>query len=443
MQLERKAVLQAPKTASRSRGRVAFRGLLALVVLCTSCLVQAQPGAYATGKYRDLFAEAGHPPAQTRARLDAAYAQLFHGKPQDEAIYFAAGANPQGPLAYISDIGNHDVRTEGMSYGMMIAVQLDRKADFDALWNWAMTYMYLGSPSQPAYGYFAWSCRVDGQHNDETPAPDGEEYFAMALYFASARWGDATGIYDYHSQADRLLRTMLHRKRIVATTKFGNQDVAAEMDEAHSMVRFIPGVSGRDFTDPSYQLPAFYELWARWGPAEDRPFWARAARASRIFFSKAANPVTGLTPVNANFDGTPHATGFPQSTEFGYDAWRTASNWSVDWSWWHADPQEPILSNRIQAFFAAQGPAYAELYTLEGKPVLAGHPAGLVAANAVAGLAATDQARARRFTEELWSLGIPRGPGRYYGGMLYLLSALHASGNFRIWTPAWAQGGKR
>ena len=29
-------------------------------------------------------------------------------------------------MAYISDI-NHDVRTEGMSYGLMIAVQFDRK----------------------------------------------------------------------------------------------------------------------------------------------------------------------------------------------------------------------------------------------------------------------------------------------------------------------------
>ena len=28
-----------------------------------------------------------------------------------------------------------DVRSEGMSYGMMITVQLDKKAEFDALWN--------------------------------------------------------------------------------------------------------------------------------------------------------------------------------------------------------------------------------------------------------------------------------------------------------------------
>jgi len=27
-----------------------------------------------------------------------------------------------------------------MSYGMMIAVQMNRKAEFDAIWNWSKTY---------------------------------------------------------------------------------------------------------------------------------------------------------------------------------------------------------------------------------------------------------------------------------------------------------------
>ena len=30
----------------------------------------------------------------------------------------------------------------------------------------------------------------------------------MALYFASARWGDGTGIYNYKAEADRLLGDM-------------------------------------------------------------------------------------------------------------------------------------------------------------------------------------------------------------------------------------------
>ena len=112
-------------------------------------------------------------------------------KPQ--SVVFSAGKNANGPLAYLTDWNNHDVRTEGMSYGMMISVELNQKAEFDALWNWAKTYMYIDDPHHPSYGYFSWSCKTDGTPNEETAAPDGEEYFVMALYFAAARWGNGSG----------------------------------------------------------------------------------------------------------------------------------------------------------------------------------------------------------------------------------------------------------
>ena len=154
-------------------------------------------GAFSTGRYRNLFAELGHSQTAAQAKVDEAYRQLFHGDPQTQAVFFSAGRNADGPLAYITDWANHDVRTEGMSYGMMIAVQMNKKAEFDALWNWAKTYMYAGNPQHPSYGYFYWSCKTNGKPNEETPAPDGEEYFAMSLLFAANRWGSATGIYDY------------------------------------------------------------------------------------------------------------------------------------------------------------------------------------------------------------------------------------------------------
>jgi oligosaccharide reducing-end xylanase len=102
------------------------------------------------------------------------------------------------------------------------------------------------------------------------------------------------------------------------------------------------------------------------------------------------------------------------------------------------------LSDRNQQFFASQGiDKYGPVYTLDGKdlgptPRLTHEdapPAGLVGTNAVAGLAATDRARAKQFTEALWKTLIPSGQSRYYDGMLYLMSLMHASGEFRIWSP--------
>lgn len=409
---------------------------------------------------RNLFLEDGHAPAQIDAKLEFAYRQLFHGDGANQAIYFAAGSNANGPLGYVTDWANHDVRTEGMSYGMMIAVQMNHKADFDAIWNWALTYMYITDEKLPSAGYFAWSCKTNGMRNSLGPAPDGEEYFVMSLYFASARWGDGAGIYDYHAQADRLLHSLVHHPQDGGAD--AQTSMSAEFDASKHQVRFVPYA---DFTDPSYHLPAFYQLWALWGPREDRDFWLTAAKTSRVFFAASADPRTALTPAYANFDGTPHQTRFAQSTIFGFDSWRTASNWSVDWNWWHADPTEQKLSNRIERFFTSKGPHYPSIYKLDGTPlgpndsvpsVQSGtkpapvsakkndhspdyqHASGLVATNAVTGLAATDRELARPFVEALWKLPVPDGEFRYYNGMLYLLSMLHCSGHFRVWQPAWA-----
>ena len=400
-------------------------------------------GAYATGKYRNLFAEDGHSQAEIRAKVDAAYSQLFHGDPQTQAIVFSAGSNANGPLMYVTDWANHDVRTEGMSYGMMIAVQLGKKAEFDAIWNWAKTYMYTADPTAPSYEFFAWSCNTDGTHNSEGAAPDGESYFAMALLFAGNRWPGGKGIYDYHAEAEKLLSAMVHRQVISAPGPDGPHVVGPMMHADPAEILFVPEVMPEPFTDPSYHLPAFYELWSRWGPKEDRTFWKQAAETSRVFFVKTTNAKTGLAPSYANFDGTPHINRFPQSGEFGYDAWRTASNWSVDWSWWQKAPAERELSDRIQKFFEVQGiDTYGPVYSLDGKDLSAtpgltheDHPTGLAGTNAVAGLAATDRKRAKQFAAALWKMPIPTGQNRYYDGMLYLMSLMHLSGEFRIWGP--------
>jgi oligosaccharide reducing-end xylanase len=382
--------------------------------------------------------EAGHSDVEVQAKIDAAFRQLFHGDPDTQTLYYPAGSNSNGPLAYMPDINHNDVRSEGMSYGMMIAVQLDRKAEFDALWNWSKTYMYHDDPKHPTYGFFSWQMNYDGTVMDELPAPDGEEYYAMALYFAAGRWGNGTGIFNYKAQADRLLRDMVHREPITGIVKgrfTREQTVGKEVNDEHAMILFSPDSKRNNMTDPSYHLPGFYELWARWGPPEDRAFWQRAARASRDFFVKAAHPKTGLTPNYANFDGTPFAS-FGGTDAFRYDAWRTASNWAVDWSWWAEDPRERELSDRLQAFFESQGmETYLDQYSLDGKPLGKSHSTGLVATNAAASLAATNAERAKRFVEALWRAEIPSGKLRYYDGLLYFLSLLHCGGQFRIWAP--------
>lgn len=424
--------------------------LLLSAFLLSSCAGHPQPGgsqaagdgattragAAHTGEYPNLFVEAGYPRDVVDARIEAAFAQLFHGDPDSEAVYYEAGGNEHGPLAYIHDVNSDDVRSEGMSYGMMIAVQMDRKREFDAIWNWALTHMYHDDPGHPAYGYFAWSVRTDGTAIDEMPAPDGEEYFITALYFASARWGDGEGRYDYRAHADRLLHHVLHREPVTGPTNRGTMTAVNLFDRDARMVRFTPDVENAGHTDASYHLPAFYEVWARVGPEADRAFWREAAAASRDYFARAAHPRTGLTPDYGNFDGTPWAAPWrPEAADFRYDAWRTAMNWSMDWSWWRADPRQVELSNRLQAFFLDQGlDDHQSLYSLDGQPLGGGRTTALVAMNATASLAA-DHPRRLDFVRALWDLPVPTGQYRYYDGMLQMMALLHLSGRYRIWWP--------
>ncbi|WP_457418494.1 glycosyl hydrolase family 8 [Roseateles sp. P5_E7] len=437
-------------------------------------------GAYQTGHYPNLFVERmKKTPAETRGRIESAFQQFFHGDGQEERVYFETGANENGPLAYVTDWANNDVRSEGMSYGMMIAVQLGKKREFDALWNWSKTYMLVTDANNPSHGYFVWSMNTTGTPRSTGAAPDGEEFYVMALYFAANRWGNGKGIYNYRNEADTILRGMRHRAVLTGTTPFrihadgapfippstpwpspNNRTEQAQaakegkpwprfkpsgaprtvvvgpmVDEEHAMVRFVPetAIPG---TDPSYHLPAFYELWARWGPVGDRAFWARAAESSRELFQKSAHPITGLSSDRTDFDGKPLPNWDGTPGIFAYDSWRTVSNIAFDYSWFAKDPRQPVLSNRIQNFLYNQGiHTFADKYTLGGEPKSDRHSVGMVAGAAVGSLAAPPGEVSTAFLKELWETPVPTGEQRYFDGMLYIMSMMHLSGEFRVIAP--------
>jgi oligosaccharide reducing-end xylanase len=390
------------------------------VIATPTSTSESRTAAFASGTYRNLFKEyLGKSDQEIQARLDAAWDQLFYGSDESERVYYPVGAD----MAYIMDIGNGDVRSEGMSYGMMIAVQMDKKEEFDRLWKWAKTYMYHSDG--PFQGYFSWHCTPEGEQIEANPASDGEEWFVTALLFASARWGDGQGIYEYRAQAQEILDVMLHKEQDNLAT--------AMFDLEQKQVVFVP-MAGRvsSFTDPSYHLPAYYELWARWAE-RDNDFWAEAAQASREHFRKAAHPQTGLMPDYAHFDGMPYGT--DGHKDFRFDAWRTLSNVAVDYAWFAVDPWQVEQSDRVLAFLSSQGiDTYPNQFTLDGTPLSSDHSTGLVSMAAVAALAA-DPGIGKPFVQELWEVQIPAGKWRYYDGMLYMLGMLHISGNFRIYVP--------
>ncbi len=429
-----------PQTTNHKRQttndkRLSLLTLFVAAVLVWSCGGNKNYGS-AGGDYRNLFAEQGIDAPAIDARVSEFFQELFHGD-SALAIYRTAGSNGNGSLAYIIDTNNEDIPGEGIAQGMMVCVQLDKKAEFDALWNWAYTYMYVTEEGHPNRGFFRWSVLPDGTPQAETPSPLAEQYFVTALYFAAHRWGNGNGIYEYSAHASRILGEIRHHPVTTGTTLYGERTLGPMVDEQSKLILFMPDGSDDKYTAPGYLIPGFYELWALWGPEEDRAFWSEAATASRRFLVKQSYPETGLTTDMANLDGTPRAIPWnPLSAHFGPESWRTLAHVGFDYGWWQKDKEQVALSNRVQAFLAAFGlDQYGYSFTRDGKVLKAAHRNGLAATAAVAGLAA-DQPVAADFVKALWESSLPEAAEyRSNDGMLQMLAMLQCSGKFRIWKP--------
>ncbi|SFU31906.1 glycosyl hydrolase family 8 [Butyrivibrio sp. M55] len=385
--------------------------------------------AYNDKKYRNVFSEIGKSDAEIEKKIKDAVDTFFYGS-EDERIYHPVGDD----MGYLEDTGNHDARTEGMSYGMMMCVQLDMKEEFDRIWKWSKTYMWMNEGENE--GYFAWSCNVDGSRNSDGPAPDGEEFYAMALFFASHRWGDGEGIFNYSAEAKEILRACVHKGE--------NGRAGAPMwNRDNHLVLFVPG---HPFSDPSYHLPHFYELFAEWAYEEDKEFWQTAAKESRKYLVKTCHPVTGLNPEYGNFDGSPVNDPMPWDGSihgrFFSDAYRTAANIGLDAEWFGTDEGQLSVPLKMMKFFGTDIEAMRCVYEIDGTslelPVL--HPVGLLATMAQSALSVpyskaegSDFEIASKWVEWFWNQPLRQGKRRYYDNCLYMFALLALSGKYRIW----------
>ena len=434
--------------------------LMLLVSATTMALTPWKKGAFETQKYRNLFVEMGYKQADVDAKLKEVFNDVFRGP---NKVYFEVGDS----MGYVSDIKNHDVRTEGMSYGMMIAVQFGEKDIFDRLWRWCKRYMQHHDGTHE--GYFAWSCKTDGTRNSQGAASDGELYYITALIFASNRWGNNTGI-DYKAEAKHILDCTMPKeyegRGFGGFGGFGGQRQGQQnqqprkqkmflIDPETKLITFTPDGFGNTFTDPSYHIPAFYEVWAKWADDGRSDYWQACADASRQYLHKATHPTTGLNPDQSNYDGSlrPGWGNRPNGNNcFRYDSWRVPMNIALDYEWSCADGEwQRQYGERIQNFFYAQGvDKFLDQYRVDGTLPEDGeilgaggfrklrHSIGLVATTAAASVMCSHD-KSKEFVDALWNAKhVPFEDGyfdAYYDGLLRLFAFMHLSGNYRVIFP--------
>ena len=399
--------------------KIEFEFVKALAVRPTTPVLPQQ-SVWQSGQYRNILQEAGYSQEEINSKLQAIKQQFFEGDAENGRLYYELGTDE----AYILDTGNNDVRTESLSYGMMICVQLDMQTEFDKLWRFTKNHSMHKSGANK--GYLAWQLNTDGSIKDGNAAPDGDEYIATALMFAAGRWGNNTGI-DYWKEANCILENMLSKSHYV------NSSHVNMFNKDEKQIVFVPYAQSAVHTDPSYHMPAFYELWSKWAN-NNRQFWKACADKSREMYPKFANSTTGLMPDYAEFSGEARSG---VHSDFCYDAWRCAMHMATDYMWFNGSETEKLQTKKLLDFFYGKGiKDYKGLYQLNGTPIYGGdHSPGLVGCNAVGAMIYEDD-KAWDFVDDFFEMAFPTGQFRYYDGCLYFLSYLHASGNFKMYKPA-------
>ena len=217
------------------------------------------------------------------------------------------------------------------------------------------------------------------------------------------------------------------------------------MDQKTGLISFVPGMP---YTDPSYHIPAFYEVWARYAEDGRASYWRDCAKKSREYLHKSIHPLTGLNPDYNNFDGSLLNNNRVLGDAFRYDSWRVPMNIALDYSWSCSDRDwQQQYGQKFQNFLYSQGiDTFVDQYNVDGttpeKILKAGnypeklrHSIGLMATAAAASIMCSHP-KSDEFIKRLWEAKHePDADGyfdAYYDGLLRLFAFMHLSGHYRV-----------
>lgn len=414
----------------------AFCAIIGVTAACATYkkLKPADKGYAETGKYRNYLKELGYSQKEIDDKIQTIFSTVFEA---EDGSYHDVDVEVDGKIVkmgYVSDVKNNDVRTEGQSYGMMIAVQLDKPELFNKIWRWSKYYMRHNEEG-PSHGLFAWSCRTNGRRTASGSASDGELYYVTTLLLASRRWGTFEE-FNYLAEAQELLNDLF--------SKDGTGGVTNIINMEHKLINFCPDVRSNEWTDPSYHLPAFYEIWAETAQDGREDLYRELAANAREYLHRACDAETGINPDQSQFDGTPN-----RGSEFHYDSWRVPMNIAMDFTWYHKDAEwQTEYAKKFQKTILGRYgiTEFPDQFALNGdvsaRPMGGGrwrpnlrHSIGFVGTMATTALMCESEYNEELIRHMFSMEHKPYDDGYYdvyYDGLIYLFALLHLSGNYRM-----------
>ena len=318
---------------------------------------------------------------------------------------------------------NYDSVSEGIAYGMLIAVYMNDKALFDGLFNyWTSNAASGGGTAGPL---MTW--QIPGGTGSAT---DADQDAAFALLMAQKQWGGS-----YQSAALSMIGNIW------------TYDIEPSTFYPKGGSTFTG--SGSALTNPSYFAPSYYRLFAS---VDTGHAWSSVLSAVYTALANIQSKVSGgLVPAWCTSQCTGIGGGnYPDNTMYQYDSHRTPWRIGLD-ACWNNEARAISYVTATTNFFAAQSKTtglgrLADIYATGGTRGNNAKPnsmslIGTAAAGAMA--IAASNADAKSFLDRSYQflLDATYTPDpaaatgtmqtyTYYNATVGLLMALTLSGNF-------------
>jgi endo-1,4-beta-D-glucanase Y len=312
--------------------------------------------------------------------------------------------------------------SEGIAYGMILALVMDDQSLFDELWKYSQKYLNQN-------GLMNWQVGADGKMLGEGAATDADEDMAWSLALADKKWG------GQGSQSATYLT--LAKQQI---DKIWNHEVDHGRGEM-----LLAGDSWGEAVvyNPSYFAPNQYRLFGKvsgntsgWNKVIDKGY----EMLNKTLTSASGNLDNGLVPAWTNDNAVPTPAFMGAPTHYQYDSARMPFRIALDYCDFGEMRAKAYLA-KTSTFFAGVGASkIVDGYDLNGTP----HPentmpAGIQSALFVgaAGVGAMSDAKYQSFVNDVHGLLGTKDmfPPSYYFNMSWqVFSLLMMTGNLFDYT---------
>lgn len=225
-----------------------------------------------------------------------------------------------------------ETTSEGQSHALLRAVYMDDRPTFDQVWAWTKAQLQVRGDGLLAW---RWGVQLDGSWGvlDRNTSTDADQDTALALLFASQRWGEV----QYRQEALAILPGIWERetvdvagRRIVVAGDWARGDWSAELNS--------PVVNPSHFAPYAYRIFAQADPDRAWGDLVDSSYDVLARVAATPELGGAAGLVPNWLTLDPQTGAPQPATALgPDASRFAYDASRLPWRLTLDWLWFQDD----------------------------------------------------------------------------------------------------------